>query len=108
MFGVTDLLSFNIGFFMGVFGSYLIYVAYHIADSYVAQRKIDSFFDKFGVSKGIAFYEKIVENCDDESVKRKLSEKTEEYIKTAKIHEEQLDELINEYMNDNPTFENND
>jgi hypothetical protein len=100
MFVIADWLSFNVGFFIGVFGSYLIYAAYHIADAYVAQRKLDSFFERLGVLKGIAFYEKLVENCDDDTIKNKLSEKTHDYMKIAKQHEDDLDNLINQYMND--------
>jgi hypothetical protein len=100
MFVVSDWLSFNVGFFIGVFGSFLIYAAYHIADAYVAQRKLDSFFDRMGVLKGIAFYEKLAENCNDDQVKKMLTDKTQEYATLARKHEEDLDEIINKYVED--------
>lgn len=98
MFVINDLLSFNIGFFIGVFGSYLIYIAYSFVANYAAEREIDNFFKRFGVMKGIAFYEKLAESCTDTEYKKKIVQLTQEYIDFAKKHEERMDEIISEYL----------
>jgi hypothetical protein len=98
MFEINDLLSFNIGFFTGVFGSYLIYITYSIIGNYAAKKKLDMFFKRFGVLKGIAFYEKMAETCDDDGYKSKITQMTQEYIDFAKKHEKNMDETISEYV----------
>jgi len=98
MFEVTDLLSFNIGFFVGVFGSYLIYLTYSVIANYAAKKKLDLFFERFGALKGIAFYEQIAESCDNSDYKRRISALTEEYIKLAHEKEDKMDALVSEYM----------
>jgi len=109
MLEINDLLSFNIGFFAGVFGSYLIYISYSIVANYAAKKKLDMFFERFGVLKGIAFYEKMAETCDDDEYKAKITQLTQSYIDFAKKHEETMDRTISEYVAKNqPGDENGD
>lgn len=97
MLGIPDLLSFNIGFFVGVFGSYLIYLTYSIIANYAAKKKLDLFFERFGALKGIAFYEHLAEESGDVEYKRKMNKIVEDYTKLARENEEKMDALMAEY-----------
>lgn len=95
---VRDLLSFNIGFFAGVFGSYLIYITYSVIANYAAKKKLDTFFERFGTLNGIAFYEQMAETCGNKEYKKRINELTEEYIELAREKEDKMDKLISDYM----------
>jgi uncharacterized membrane-anchored protein YitT (DUF2179 family) len=102
MLGIPDLLSFNIGFFVGVFGSYLIYLTYSIIANYAAKKKLDLFFERFGALKGIAFYEHLAEESGDIEYKNKMNQLVEDYTTMARENEEKMDALMAEYAKTTP------
>lgn len=98
MLEIADWTSFVIGITSGVIASYAIYATYYLIGNEYSKRKLDDFFGKIGVLKGSTYYEKVTEGCGNEEYKEKLRLETEEYLKHVVEHEQKLDMIFKEYM----------